>query len=224
MGALDSARFPGLDQNGRRRKNKYINWHSNKVLFFFTDVTKKLHFFASHTPLFVWFFNFLFFFLFHSDKRLYSTSGGEVLFTKLDQEAEMDIKVTITTTTTTKICEGCFLLRLLRGNKLNQSKWHIHQPTARPVYHTHEHRQITRAAVAAMDSWFALIKAHLHRTAVRLLYGQYPNKGETGVHDYQSSQVVWLYAYDHAHGLVHFCHLLWLISLIWEMHKFFFFW
>ena len=37
-------------------------------------------------------------FLFHSDKRLYSTSGGEVLFTKLDQEAEMDIKVTTTTT------------------------------------------------------------------------------------------------------------------------------
>lgn len=28
-----------------------------------------------------------------SDKKLYSTSGGEVLFTKMDQEAEMDIKV-----------------------------------------------------------------------------------------------------------------------------------
>ncbi|XP_073240537.1 uncharacterized protein [Porites lutea] len=29
----------------------------------------------------------------NGDKRLYSTSGGEVLFTKLDQEAEMDIKI-----------------------------------------------------------------------------------------------------------------------------------
>lgn len=159
--------------------------------------------------------------LFHSDKRLYSTSGGEVLFTKLDQEAEMDIKVT-TTTTTKKIWEGFFLLRLL--GRASESKWHTHQPTVRPVNHTHEHRQIRREAVAAMDSWFALIRAHLHGTAVRLLYGQCPNQGETGVNDYQSSKVVRLRACDHAHGLVHFCHLLWLISLIWEMHKFFFFW
>lgn len=28
-----------------------------------------------------------------SDRKIYSTSGGEVLFTKMDQEAEMDIKV-----------------------------------------------------------------------------------------------------------------------------------
>ena len=27
------------------------------------------------------------------DRKIYSTSGGEVLFTKMDQEAEMDIKV-----------------------------------------------------------------------------------------------------------------------------------
>lgn len=27
------------------------------------------------------------------DRKIHSTSGGEVLFTKMDQEAEMDIKV-----------------------------------------------------------------------------------------------------------------------------------
>ena len=27
------------------------------------------------------------------DRKIYSTSGGKVLFTKMDQEAEMDIKV-----------------------------------------------------------------------------------------------------------------------------------
>ena len=54
--------------------------------------------------IYIRFFFLIFFFLFHLDKRLYSTSGGEVLFTKLDQEAEMDIKVT----TTTKVRGGCF--------------------------------------------------------------------------------------------------------------------
>lgn len=31
--------------------------------------------------------------IFNSDRRLFLASGGEVLFTKMDQEAEMDIKV-----------------------------------------------------------------------------------------------------------------------------------
>lgn len=164
------------------------------MLFLSTDVIKKLHFFFSYTFVF---FIIIFFFLFHLDKRLYSTSGGEVLFTKLDQEAEMDIKVT----TTTKV-----LGRLL---------WEINVMRAsdtctglRPgQYLTHAHRHITRHKVA-MDSCFTLISAHLHSTAVRPLYVQWPNKGETGVYDYQSSQVVWLCACDQAHGLVYLCHLL----------------
>lgn len=32
-------------------------------------------------------------YIFNSDRRLFLASGGEVLFTKMDQEAEMDIKV-----------------------------------------------------------------------------------------------------------------------------------
>lgn len=95
------------------------------------------------------------------------------MFTKLDQEAEMDIKVT----TTTKV----------RGGLL----WEINVMRAsdtctglRPgQYLTHAHRHITRHKVA-MDSCFTLIRAHLHSTAVRPLYVQWPNKGETGVHDY----------------------------------------
>ena len=114
MGALDGARFPVLDQNSRRRKQNTL-FDTQIKWFFFTDVIKKLHFLRLiYLCFFVFFLISFSFFLFHSDKRLYSTSGGEVLFTKLDQEAEMDIKVTTTTTTTTtKIWESCFLLRLL---------------------------------------------------------------------------------------------------------------
>ena len=86
----------------------------NRIKCFFTDIIKKLDFFQPlHIPLF-------FFFLFRSDKRLYSTSGGEVLFTKLDQEAEMDIKVT--TTTKTKSVRAAPRLKGHLGDKRNKSK------------------------------------------------------------------------------------------------------
>lgn len=86
-------------------------------------------------------------------------------------------------------------------------------------YLTHVHRHITRHKVA-MDSCFTLIRAHLHNTAVRPLYVQWPNKGKTGVYDYQSSQVVWLVCMRPGPWVGVLVSLA-LVALTWEINKLF---
>lgn len=157
-----------------------------RIKCFFTDVIKKLDFFRPlHIPLF---------FLFPSDKRLYSTSGGEVLFTKLDQEAEMDIKVT--TTTKTQSVRAAPRLKGHLGDKRNKSKWHVHRPTARPVSYlrTQAYEPGSRgshglwAGSPSLGLIFIVQPSDLF-TVNALIRAKHWN-----VHDYQSPQVVWLCA------------------------------
>ena len=78
---------------------KYCRVHLCSVWNFFftftvcrnlTCLTLKFLILRTQPVMLVW--NVLLLFL---DRKIYSTSGGEVLFTKMDQEAEMDIKVKI---------------------------------------------------------------------------------------------------------------------------------
>lgn len=150
------------------------------MLFLSTDVIKKLHFFFSYTFVFS-FFNFLFFISFRQKTLFYFRRRSVVH--KIGSRGRDGYK----------------------GNNNNKGPgggllWEINVMRAsdtctglRPgQYLTHAHRHITRHK-EAMDSCFTLIRAHLHSTAVRPLYVQWPNNGETGVYDYQSSQVVWLF-------------------------------
>lgn len=78
---------------------KYCRVHLCSVWNFFFTFTVcsnlnclKLKFLILRTQPVMLVWNVLLLFL---DRKIYSTSGGEVLFTKMDQEAEMDIKVKI---------------------------------------------------------------------------------------------------------------------------------